>query len=108
MVVGGHGVLVSEDVIAAAVVADVHDEEKVVPADGRLDKALAVAGGKTGTFTFDDVAFLIKGAALRPFHEVRVDLLGQLARAGQADQPKFRHPVTRPEDVFRINLPCHS
>lgn len=47
VIVGGHAVLLVEELILAAVVSYVYKDKQILAADGALDKSLGVAGLET-------------------------------------------------------------
>ena len=55
MIVRGHVILVSEQGIGQAVVADVNQNVDVVSADGFVDHTFALAGTETGSLGFEDI-----------------------------------------------------
>ena len=78
MVVGGHGVFLAEQLVGAAVIAHIHQDEQVVTANAGFDDALAVTGGEAGTLRLHQEIGLRSAALLRPGHQMAVDLFPQL------------------------------
>lgn len=86
MIVRGHMVFVTEQIIGQGVVAGVNHEEHVVAANGIPHQALGVAALEPGAITGDDKGFLRNANFLRPVNQVAVDELGQFFGAGTGDQ----------------------
>ena len=86
MIVGGHVVLHTEQVVGQAVIAGIHHEEDIIAADGFLDQALCIAALEPGAGAVDDEGLLLDADFLGPGFQMLVDLAGQCFRTGAGDQ----------------------
>ena len=101
VIVGGHVVVVIEELVGHGVVAGITDEENIVTADGLLHETLGVAALETGAGALDDEGILLDADFLGPCDQVVVDELGQLLSAGAGDQSRMGDLSLRAEKFGR-------
>ena len=88
VIVGGHAVLLVEELILAAIVSYVYKDKQILAADGAPDKSLGVAGLETRALALDHVIVVGHAVTVCPSLEVTVDLCAQLLGAVHADKSK--------------------
>ena len=85
MIVGGHGVRLSEQIVLNAVVAHVDDKVQVHTTYGGFDQTFGIAGRKTGAFRFNNERVFFDAGLFGPFDQVGINTAGQFFGAFRSD-----------------------
>jgi hypothetical protein len=103
MIVGGHVIGVTEELIGQAIVTGVNDNENVVTTDGLQHQTLGITALETGACTGNDKGFLVDTDFLGPVDQMAVDELGQLLSTGAGNQTQLGNLIVGVEKDGCIN-----
>ena len=104
VIIGRHMIFLTEQIVGQAVIARIHDNENVIPADGLLHQSLRVTTLKPGTGTVNDKRILFNANFLRPCAQMTINQIGQFLRTGAGNQSKMRDLRIRIEKFGRRDI----
>ena len=107
MIIRRHMVHTAEQLVGQAVVAGVHHKIQVIAAQTFLDETLCVTGLEAGADAGDDEGVLLHSQFMCPAHQMCINLVCQLFRAGYHDQADVRHLSLNAEKVIRAHCLSH-
>ena len=88
MVIGGHMVCISKQVVGKAVITGINNQKNVVTTDRLFHQTLSVTALETGAVTGYNKGILVHANFLTPVDQMLVNQLGKFFRAGAGNQSK--------------------
>ena len=104
MVIGGHMVLLTKQVVGQAVITGIHNEENVVTPNGLLDQAFGIAALETRAVAVNEKCFLLNANFPCPCTQVTINQIGQLLCTGTGNQSQMRDLRIRIEEFGRRDI----